>query len=105
MNPFSAIARHYRNWTFRRNNWRIVQDISAQRFTEILQAYIGDGWEITDNYQGFDPEMAKWQCQLRKGTSCLRCHWRAGAGSIYGPARIINGLGQEFGLSVLTSPH
>lgn len=104
MNPFSTIARRYRDWKYRRNDWRIVQDISAQRFTEILQAHLDNGWEITDNYQGFDPAMAKWHCQLRKGTSCLRCRWQSGAGHIFGPARILNGLGEDFGLTVFTTP-
>ena len=99
------LSRKYVESKYRRNNLRVIEDISAERFRAILQYYVENGWELTDNYGSFNEERERWRCKLRKGNSTLECEWdKRYEGRIYGPAKIVNGLGKESGFDVLELP-
>ncbi|AXR08076.1 hypothetical protein [Salinimonas sediminis] len=104
MNPLAKVKHTWVKLKFKRNDLRIIEHIPAATFSQILQQYCAQGWELTDAYRPFD-EAQRWQGKLRKGTSVLTCIWQPEqAGHIYGLSRIINGMAAQFSLVAKPAP-
>ncbi|GGW83721.1 hypothetical protein [Alteromonas halophila] len=102
---FKALARKYVELKYRRNNWRIIENLSAEQFAVVLRNYREDGWELTNTYRAFDASLPDWKGKLRKGTSTLDCQWNAsGKGRIIGQAQVMGGVADKLGVSVHTAP-
>lgn len=105
MKLFASFKRKRLEARYKRDDLRIIENVSADNFQTILTQYQDEGWELTDTYTIFQPELKTWQGKLRKGTSVLTCDWHHEYnGSISGLARIIEGLAPAYQLTVLSYP-
>lgn len=78
---------------YQRLDLRIIEGIPTAMFSQILDDYTAQGWEVSEARGEFAPHGKFWQGKIRKGYSTLECEWHAlGLGRITGPARIIQGL-------------
>ena len=81
---------------FKKNEWVIIQPVPFDQFEQLIVEHVDNGWEIEDDYERLAESTAKWQCELRKGTSILTCVWTTkDFGRIYGPSRVVNGLAEK----------
>lgn len=94
---------------FTAKQFHIMHELSKQDLVSIMQKLKQDGWEEDNIYGSVDIDRAHWQTKLRKGTSTL--HFEMGnkdnsavTGTLFGPRRIVLGIGSEFNLPVDALP-
>jgi hypothetical protein len=105
MSLIRLIKRKHLEYQFKRDKLNIIQEIPTERFEQIIQELIDQGWEMCDEYRNKDAWVLRWHGSLRKGTSTLKCQWRKDElGSIYGPERIIKSIGSDFGFGIRDMP-
>lgn len=84
---------------FKKNEWVIIQPVPFEQFEQLIVEHVDNGWEIEDDYERLAESTAKWQCELRKGTSILTCVWTAKQqGLVYGPKRGLNALSEKLNI-------
>lgn len=102
---FSILRKAWITSKFKRNDLNIIEGIDAATFSQIIETYCSQGWELKDTYRPFDPDNKHWTCQLRKGSQILHCTWRsATSGEIVGMSRIIQSMAVAFSLKADDSP-
>ena len=105
MGLFKKIGEKYTEYKFKSNGWNIIQSINADKLKQIIDNYESEGWEITDSYTTFTPQIEKWGCKLRKGQISLQCDWNHDSlGQIIGVRRVIVPLAKQYKLMATESP-
>lgn len=96
MGLFTSFKKSRLENKFKKKEWVIIQPIPFAQFEQLIIDHVDSGWEIEDDYERLTETTAKWQCELRKGTSILTCVWTAShQGSVYGPERMLNDLSKK----------
>jgi len=105
MGLLKAISRKVTIWQYQYYERNIIEGISSDVFSRIISTYEAEGWEVRSNQSLVVPTGKAWKGLLRKGSIILNCEFCPKAlGSIYGPARVIKGLGNDFNLQVQLHP-
>ena len=71
MGLFTSFKKSRLEKKFKKNEWVIIQPIPFAQFEQLIVDHVDGGWEIEDDYERLAETTAKWQCELRKGTSIL----------------------------------
>jgi hypothetical protein len=105
MSLFALLGQKLTEFKYQYYGLNIIQEVSEERFHQIISQYVGRGWELSGEYNELESGISLWSCKLRKGTSTLRCEWdEAIKGNFIGPERIIFGLGKEYGFTANKAP-
>ncbi|APE02904.1 hypothetical protein BM526_14200 [Alteromonas mediterranea] len=108
MGLFTSFKKSRLENKFKKKEWVIIQPIPFAQFEQLIIDHVDSGWEIEDDYERLTETTAKWQCELRKGTSILTCIWTANhQGIVYGPERVLTGLSEKLKVSTsktITTP-
>lgn len=104
MGFFTSFKKSRLERKFKKNEWVIIQPIPFSQFEQLIVEHVDAGWEIEDDYERLAETTAKWQCELRKGTSILTCVWTAKhQGILYGPERVLTGLSEKLTIPTSTT--
>lgn len=104
MGLFTSFKKSRLENKFKKKEWVIIQPIPFAQFEQLIVDHVDSGWEIEDDYERLTETTAKWQCELRKGTSILTCVWTTKeCGLVYGPSRVLNGLAEKLNLKPSTT--
>ncbi len=86
MGLFTSFKKSRLEKKFKKNEWVIIQPVPFTQFERLAET------------------TAKWQCELRKGTSILTCVWTAKQqGIVYGPERVLTGLSEKLTIPTSTT--
>lgn len=104
MGLFTSFKKSRLEKKFKKNEWVIIQPVPFSQFEQLIVDHVDAGWEIEDDYERLAEATAKWQCELRKGTSIVTCVWTAKhLGIIYGPERVLAGLSEKLNIPASTT--
>lgn len=105
MGLLNTIARKITIWQYQYHDRNIIEDLPNSKFRQIISTYEADGWEVYSNQTLQVPVDTEWQGKLRKGSIVLNCDYTSNKlGTIYGPARVMRGMGKEFDLQPQLHP-
>lgn len=101
----TSIKRYLTNARFKRKNLNIIESIAPEHTAVILHDLIDQGWELAAQFDTPTSLQSQGLCIVRRGQSTLTFTLnQALLGAIVGPARIIEGLANQYGLTSLASP-
>lgn len=60
---------------FRLSRLALIVDISDEKFKEIFDQLVNDGWVCVSKYDGFDAGIDYDCLKLRKGFGIVKCEW------------------------------
>jgi len=72
-----------------------IENVPTEVFNDIVKDYLGQGWQKTFEYEGFDAWIDYGRVDLQKDGRRLRCEWDNWfEGDITGPSALIRQLAE-----------